>query len=85
MNLSLSWKLWGYDFTDSGFLDHLNRVYANMKSGCIKGLMFDYPTSGWASVRGMQDESSTTVADYLTIFRKSHQVSGKTFVPARQG
>jgi len=62
-------SLWGYDFTDLDFLDHMNTVYKNLKTGGVKGLMFDYPASGWASAGGMDDEYATTAAAYRTIFR----------------
>ncbi|HKK17992.1 MAG TPA: hypothetical protein VJ952_04850, partial [Opitutales bacterium] len=44
--------VWGYDFTDPDFLAHLHEVYTNLKKGGIKGLMFDYPASGWARAGG---------------------------------
>jgi hypothetical protein len=68
--------VWGYDFTDPNFLAHLREVYANLKRGGVKGLMFDYPASGWASDGGMEDEYSTTAAAYRTIFRLPHEILG---------
>ena len=47
--------VWGYDYTDPDFLSHMRQVYANLKAGGIKGLMFDYPASGWAKAGGMED------------------------------
>jgi hypothetical protein len=69
-------SLWSYDYTDSGFLAHLREVYANFASGGIKGLMFDYPASGWAAGGGMEDKSSTTAAAFRTIFRLPHELLG---------
>ncbi|MCF7733824.1 MAG: hypothetical protein K9N23_19210 [Akkermansiaceae bacterium] len=69
-------SLWSYDYTDPGFLAHLNDVYANYAGGGIKGLMFDYPASGWASGGGMEDASSTTAAAFRTIFRLPHEALG---------
>ncbi len=60
--------VWGYDYTDPEFLDHLTEVYRNLKKGNIKGLMFDYPSSGWAEDGGLEDHYSTTAAAYRNIF-----------------
>jgi len=68
--------LWSYDYTDPGFIQHLRRVYANLRSGGIKGLMFDYPASGWASGGGMEDLYSTTAAAYRNIFRLAYEGLG---------
>jgi hypothetical protein len=68
--------LWTYDYTDPGFLDHLREVYANFARGGIKGLMFDYPASGWAAGGGMEDGASTTAAAYRTIFRLPQELLG---------
>ncbi|MCH7227012.1 hypothetical protein MLD59_12780 [Verrucomicrobiaceae bacterium E54] len=68
--------VWGYDFTDPEFLSHMRGVYANLRKGGIKGLMFDYPASGWAKAGGMEDEASTTAAAYRTIFRLAHDGLG---------
>lgn len=61
--------VWGFDYTDPEFLDHLTEVYKNLKKGNIKGLMFDYPSSGWAEKGGMEDKYSTTAAAYRNIFK----------------
>jgi hypothetical protein len=68
--------VWGYDYTDPGFLSHLKEVYKNLASGGIKGLMFDYPFSGWASGGGMEDPYSTTAAAYRSIFRMPYEGLG---------
>ncbi|MGB0743200.1 MAG: hypothetical protein ACPGSB_01625 [Opitutales bacterium] len=68
--------VWGYDFTDPSFLKHLQEVYNNLKDGGLKGLMFDYPASGWARAGGMEDDYSTTAAAYRTIFRLPHEILG---------
>jgi hypothetical protein len=69
-------QVWGYDYTDPDFLKHLQEVYANLKTGGIKGLMFDYPASGWALAGGMEDPYSTTAAAYRNIFRMPHDGLG---------
>lgn len=68
--------VWGYDYTDPDFLTHLHEVYANLKRGGVKGLMFDYPATGWAKAGGMEDDHSTTAAAYRTIFRLPHEILG---------
>ena len=68
--------VWGYDYTDPEFLDHLTDVYKNLKKGNIKGLMFDYPESGWAKDGGMEDEYSTTAAAYRNIFKYANEGLG---------
>jgi hypothetical protein len=69
-------RIWGYDYTDPDFLKHMHQVYSDMKAGGIKGLMFDYPASGWARGGGMEDPYSTTAAAYRTIFRLAHDGLG---------
>jgi hypothetical protein len=68
--------VWGYDYTDPEFLDHLTNVYKNLKKGNIKGLMFDYPESGWAKDGGMEDKYSTTAAAYRNIFKYAEEGLG---------
>ncbi|HHJ09811.1 MAG TPA: hypothetical protein ENK25_02840 [Bacteroidetes bacterium] len=68
--------VWGYDYTDPGFLAHLTDVYRNLKKGNIKGLMFDYPASGWAKDGGMEDQYSTTAAAYRNIFKYANEGLG---------
>jgi hypothetical protein len=68
--------VWGYDYTDPGFLSHLREVYANLQAAGIKGLMFDYPESGWAKAGGMDDNYSTTAAAYRKIFQLAHDGLG---------
>jgi hypothetical protein len=64
--------VWGYDYTDPEFLIHMREVYANLKAGGIRGLMFDYPESGRAKAGGMEDDYSTMAAAYRTIFQLAH-------------
>jgi len=76
-----SWKrngsvVWGYDFTDPEFLGHMRDVYANLRNGGIRGLMFDYPETGWASAGGMEDDYWTTAAAYRNIYRLAHDGLG---------
>ncbi len=68
--------VWGYDYTDPEFLSHLTDVYRNLKKGNIKGLMFDYPESGWAKNGGMEDKYSTAAAAYRNIYRYANEGLG---------
>ena len=68
--------LYGYDYTDPGFLNHLEEVYANLRAGGVKGLMFDYPDTGWAKDGGMEDDYATTARAYRNIFRMPHEGLG---------
>ncbi len=58
-----------YDFTDPGFLAHMREVYKNLHDGGVKGLMYDYPYTGWAAFGGMEDVYSTTASAYQTVFQ----------------
>lgn len=68
--------VWGYDYTDPDFLRHMGEVYANLKAGGIRGLMFDYPESGRARAGGMEDDCSTMAAAYRRIFQLAHEGLG---------
>ncbi|MEO6136502.1 MAG: hypothetical protein ABIP35_15190 [Ginsengibacter sp.] len=68
--------VWGYDYTDPEFLNHMVEVYRNLKKGGIKGLMFDYPFSGWAASGGMEDVYSTTASAYRNIFKYANEGLG---------
>ena len=58
-----------YDFTDPGFQAHMREVYKNLHDGGVKGLMYDYPYTGWAAFGGMEDVYSTTASAYRTVFQ----------------
>jgi hypothetical protein len=70
--------LWGYDFTDPDFLAHMREVYANLKSGGIAGLMYDYPSTGWAFNGGFEDGGATTASAYRNIFKVAREGLGET-------
>lgn len=58
-----------YDFTDKGFSSHMNDVYKNLKEAGIKGLMYDYPDTGWADYGGMDDKYCTVGSHYRRIYQ----------------
>jgi hypothetical protein len=51
-------------------------VYANLKAGGVRGLMFDYPNTGWAAWGGLEDKYSTTAAAYRTIYELAYNGLG---------
>lgn len=67
-----------YDFTDKGFTNHMVDVYKNLHNGGIKGMMFDYPYTGWPIYGGMEDKHSTAAGAYRTIFKLAYEGLGKT-------
>ena len=71
-----SFRVWSFDYTDPGFIKHVKDVYANYRSGGIKGLMFDYPARGWAYGGGMEDEHTTTASAYRNIFKLAREGLG---------
>ena len=68
--------LWSYDYTDPGFVAHMQKVFANLKAGGVRGLMFDYPEHGRATAGGMEDDYSTMAAAYRKIFELAHDGLG---------
>ena len=62
----------GYDFTDPGFFSHMQEVYANLNSGRVRGLMFDYAVTGWFAGGGFEDQYATTASAYRNIFELAY-------------
>jgi hypothetical protein len=62
-------KYWSYDFTDPGFIAHMQSVYANLRRAGVRGMKFDYPTTGWDYMGGFQDPFATTCSAYRNIFK----------------
>lgn len=60
---------WSYDFTDPEFVKHMKEVYANFRTGGIKGLMFDYPSTAWDYEGGFENKYATTSSAYRDVFR----------------
>ena len=69
-------QVWGYDYTDPDFLDHLKEVYENLAMGGIKGLMFDYPGYAWSYAGGFEDKYATAASAYRNIFRMPYEGLG---------
>uniref|UniRef100_UPI003564B8EC hypothetical protein n=1 Tax=Pontiella sp. TaxID=2837462 RepID=UPI003564B8EC len=68
--------LWSYDFTDPGFIQHMQEVYSNLKKGGLRGIKFDYPDTGWANEGGMEDDYATTARAYRRIFELAYEGLG---------
>jgi hypothetical protein len=47
----------------------LREVYKNLHDGGVRGLMYDYPSTGWALFGGMDDKYATTGSAYRRIFQ----------------
>ncbi len=77
--------MFGYDFTDTGFVNHMKKVYANLRDAGIKGIMYDYPeATGWAYAGGFDDRHTTTAKAYRTIFKlASEGLEGDAWIDER--
>ncbi len=64
------------DFTDPGFIAHLQKVYGNLRDGGMAGLMFDYPEGAFRLEGGFEDQHSTAAAAYRTIFELPKTILG---------
>lgn len=70
--------LWGYDFTDTGFIYHIHDVYRNLKNAGIKGVFFDYPEpTAWAFEGGFENKYATTAWAYRNMFKLADAGLGK--------
>lgn len=70
--------LWSYDFSDSGFIKHMQNVYANLKKAGIKGIFFDYPEpTAWAFEGGFENKYMTTAGAYRNMFKLADEGLGK--------
>lgn len=67
-----------YDFTDEGFVKHMQDVYRNLHDAGMAGMMFDYPYTGWPIWGGMDDKYSTAASAYRTIFKLASEGLGKS-------
>jgi hypothetical protein len=70
-------KYWTYDFTDPGFIEHMEEVYRNLKNSGVKGIKFDYPFTGWPSEGGMEDKYATATSTYRNIYRLAYEGLGE--------
>lgn len=62
----------GYDYTDPGFIKHMNDVWENLRIAGVQGCKFDYPDypfTGWPEAGGLENPFSTTAMHYRNIFK----------------
>jgi len=57
-----------HDYTDPATIKHLQEVYAGLREGGIRGMMFDYPETGYQRNGGFEDKSATAGWAYRNIF-----------------
>lgn len=70
--------LWSYDFTDTGFIQHMKNVYQNLKEAGIKGIMYDYPEiTAWAFEGGFEDKHATTAWAYRNMYQLAYDGLGE--------
>lgn len=70
--------LWGYDFTDPGFIKHMQKVYANLKDAGIKSIMYDYPEiTAWGFEGGFENKYATTAYAYRNMFKLAYEGLGE--------
>jgi len=65
-----------YDYTDPGFLKHIDEVYDNLAKGGMKGIFYDYPTRACPARGGMEDKRSTASAAYRNVYRPARKALG---------
>lgn len=71
-------QLWGYDFTDKGFMTHMRAVYKRLKDAGVKGIFYDYPeNTAWAYEGGFDDPYATTAQAYRNMFLLAREGLGK--------
>lgn len=68
--------VWGCDFTDSVFTQHMDNVYLNYKNAGIAGMMFDYPSTAWNYEGGFDDKYATTASVYRKVFSMAYNGLG---------
>jgi len=66
-----------YDYTDTGFVSHIEDVYNNLRSGGVKGSFYDYPERAFPILGGMEDTHSTAASHYRSVFRLADEGFGK--------
>jgi len=66
-------QYWGYDFTDPGFISHMQEVYSYLKESKIKGIKYDYPLTGWSYAGGFEDKFATTASAYRNIYKLAYE------------
>ncbi|MFH1265041.1 MAG: hypothetical protein ABIK89_04895, partial [Planctomycetota bacterium] len=68
-----------FDYTDPDFQRHLREVWSRLREGGVRGVMFDYPETGWRFEGGFEDKYATTASAYRTIFALAREAAGPDF------
>lgn len=61
-----------FDYTDPGFIKHVQEVWENMRVAGLAGVKFDYPDlpfTGWAEAGGLEDPYATAAMNYRNIYK----------------
>ena len=66
-----------YDYTDTGFVNHIKDVYKNLRDGGVKGSFYDYPERAFPVLGGIEDKYSTAASHYRNVFRHASEGFGK--------
>jgi len=65
-----------FDYSDPEFQAHMQRVWKNLGSAGLAGVMFDYAATGFAGEGGLDDPAMTATAAYRKIFELARQGLG---------
>jgi hypothetical protein len=65
-----------YDYTDPGFLKHLDDVCRNLRDGGVQGVFYDYPDRAFPERGGLEDRYATATHAYRNVFRVARDVMG---------
>lgn len=66
-----------FDYTDTGFIDHIEEVYDNLRAGGVRGSFYDYPERAFPILGGMDDKYSTAAAHYRSVFQLAYDGFGE--------
>ncbi|MBC7417347.1 MAG: hypothetical protein H7325_04235 [Pedobacter sp.] len=81
---TLNYNYGTYDFTDTAFVKHMQKVYTNLREAKISGMMFDFPQTVWAPYGGMDDKYATTASHYRKVFELANEgLENNSFVQER--
>lgn len=69
-------RYWSYDFTDPGFVAHMEDVYARLRKAGVAGVKYDYPLTGWAYDGGFEAPYATTAYAYRRIYELAYDGLG---------
>jgi hypothetical protein len=65
-----------YDYSDPGFLQHLDTVYSDLSKAGLKGIFFDYPDRAFPFFGGLEDRKMTASRAYRNVYAKAREHLG---------